>query len=392
LYGGLKTAGFNAKAAAGIIDRSAGTKTDTSDTFIWGSVTKVLTGTGVLRLVDQGTIKLGDTIPQHIDPFIKKMKLKNPKLNFTSLQDLFGPNVSQITVEDLLGMKSGVPDYDTATPSKHPTDEFRAIAYANPTKSFAPEDMLNEPYVHTGKLDFPPGVCDKKKYYNCYSSTNFVLLGLLLANHAGVETWEDYKQSDIIKTVYSDFHNLKYALTGAPKEYSRVRGYDTTHYNGQTTPVDVYNVAGVFAGWTASDFVADATDISRFVYDVYRGYGGQSSGLVSEKYVNMMYDTSGFTGYGLATFNLTRRTGQHGPDGVAMGHLGATYGYQSVVAYNPAMDFSIAIATNIERDEQDQPADAMCLIYNAVRAIVRGIPAQKCTFTTGYFSGGCKCV
>ena len=29
--------------------------------------------------------------------------------------------------------------------------------------------------------------------------------------------------------------------------------------------------------------------------------------------------------YGLATFNLTRRTGQSGPEGVAMGHLGATY-------------------------------------------------------------------
>jgi hypothetical protein len=68
-----------------------------------------------------------------------------------------------------------------------------------------------------------------------------------------------------------------------------------------------------------------------------------------------MYDTSGYTGYGLATFNLTRRTGQHGAGGVAMGHLGATCGYQSVVAYNPAMDFSIAVATNIERDEQDQP-------------------------------------
>jgi CubicO group peptidase (beta-lactamase class C family) len=171
-----------------------------------------------------------------------------------------------------------------------------------------------------------------------------------------------------------------------------VHGYDTTKYNNNTKAIDVYGVAGVFAGWTASDFVADASDISRFVYDVYSGYSGSGSGLVSEKLVKMMYDTSGYTGYGLATFNLTRRTGQHGADGVAMGHLGATYGYQSVVAYNPAMDFSIAVATNIERDEQDQPADAMCLIYNAVRAIVRGIAPQNCTFTTGYFTGGCKCV
>lgn len=109
------------------------------------------------------------------------------------------------------------------------------------------------------------------------------------------------------------------------------------------------------------------------------------------RYVEMMYDTSSLTGYGLATFNLTRRTGQYGPDGVAMGHLGATYGYQSIVAYNPAMDFSLAIATNIETDGQSQPAETMCHVYNAVRAIVRGIPQPTCTFTPGYFSGGCKC-
>jgi CubicO group peptidase (beta-lactamase class C family) len=203
LYGGSKTAGFNAKAAAGVIDRAAGTKTDTADTFVWGSVTKVLTGTGVLRLIDSDVVGLNDTIPQHIDPFIKKMKAADPSLNFSSLQDLFGTEVSKVQVVDLLGMKSGVPDYDTAIPmGKHPSDTFRALVYADPKRNYTPADLLNEPYVHTGKLDFSPGICDKAKYYNCYSSTNYVLLGLLLANHAGVDSWADYKQADIIKSVY----------------------------------------------------------------------------------------------------------------------------------------------------------------------------------------------
>ena len=143
----------------------------------------------------------------------------------------------------------------------------------------------------------------------------------------------------------------------------------------------------MFAGWTAADLVGTPQDIAKFIYDVY----APPYKLVAKEYVDMMYNSSTLTGYGLATFNLTRRTGQSGPDGVAMGHLGATYGYQSIVAYNPAMDFSLTVATNIERDGQDQPADTLCSVYNTVRAIVRGLPAPTCTFSHGYYSGGCHC-
>lgn len=58
-------------------------------------------------------------------------------------------------------------------------------------------------------------------------------------------------------------------------------------------------------------------------------------------------------GYGLATFNLTHLT----PNETAYGHLGATYGYQSVLVYIPSLELSIAIGTNLERDRQDQPQD-----------------------------------
>jgi len=75
---------------------------------------------------------------------------------------------------------------------------------------------------------------------------------------------------------------------------------------------------------------------------------------------SIRYGSSGATGYGLATFNLSHHTGVEGPKGIAYGHLGATYGYQSIVAYFPALDFSLAIGTNTETDYQSQPSDAMC--------------------------------
>jgi CubicO group peptidase (beta-lactamase class C family) len=65
------TGGIKAVAAAGVIDGCStagctmtGTATTPDDKFVWGSVTKVLTGSGILRLVSKGTIKLSDSIVQ----------------------------------------------------------------------------------------------------------------------------------------------------------------------------------------------------------------------------------------------------------------------------------------------------------------------------------------
>ena len=90
---------------------------------------------------------------------------------------------------------------------------------------------------------------------------------------------------------------------------------------------------------------------------------------------------------GLATFNLTRLT----PHDVAYGHLGATYGYQSIVVYVPSLELSIAIGTNIERDHQDQPQDVFCHVYNTAKAILQGQPVPTCTFKSGYWNAGCDC-
>lgn len=387
---------IKASAAGGVRDRSSGASSTADDSYIWGSVTKVLTGTSILRLVEQGKMSLDDSIVGHIDPFIKKMKAKNPGQNFSSLEDLFGPNVGNVTIRNLISMRSAIPDYDTATPyPSPPKDPFRATVYENPSHTYAPADLLSVPWVHTGALvpNWTPGDCPRS-HGNCYSSTNFVLLGMVLANAQGVDDWTDLDQFKFIEPVMGDLGKLSLAKTGPPSQYSRVHGYDETNYNGNhgwptpENPHDDFPVAGVFGGWTASDLVGPAVDIATFIYDVY----GPDHKLISQKTVDEMYSHSDETGYGYATFNLTRRSGIHPPEGTIMGHLGATYGYQSIVGYSPAYDFSMAIATNIEIDDQAQPADAMCSVFNKVRAIISKQPVPECTYKSGgYYSGGCQC-
>ena len=122
---------------------------------------------------------------------------------------------------------------------------------------------------------------------------------------------------------------------------------------------------------------------ARMILDVY----GPNGPLLSPTLVKRMYDESSYTGYGLATFNLTRLT----PHDVAYGHLGATYGYQSVVVYIPSLELSLTIGTNLETDQQSQPADTFCSVYNTAKAIILQKPIPTCTYTHGYYSGGCKC-
>jgi len=214
--------------ASGQSDRESGRDTKITDRFVWGSVTKVMTGSSVLRICETGQIACDGPMHHLIDPFFAKTM---PKL--VSLENLFGPEVNTVTVNDLLGMRSGIPDFDTALPfPPPPVDPLRATIYANPAHIFSPEELLSQPWVATGKLNFTPGTCDRKHYGNCYSSTNFVLLGLILAQHSGAESWEKFEQiSAMPEYVQKELKNTAFAVSSPPSSFTAVHGYDTTDYN-----------------------------------------------------------------------------------------------------------------------------------------------------------------
>merc|ERR1712166_656008 len=129
-------------------------------------------------------------------------------------------------------MQSGIPDFDTANPSKSPfgkdTDIFRATAYANPDKDYLEPTLMSEPWVALKKLTSTPGTGFH------YSSTNFGILGLILAHHYGVEDYRDFNQSVFIPDALAQAaHGIAYASRGSPHDNGVVSGYDRTDYNGQ---------------------------------------------------------------------------------------------------------------------------------------------------------------
>eukprot|EP01064_Diplonema_japonicum_P022354 TRINITY_DN3205_c4_g1_i1.p1 TRINITY_DN3205_c4_g1~~TRINITY_DN3205_c4_g1_i1.p1 ORF type:complete len:447 (+),score=56.24 TRINITY_DN3205_c4_g1_i1:53-1342(+) len=379
----FKSENLTAEAASG--DKTGtGVPATPDDKWVWGSVTKMSTGTSILQLVQQGKLSLDEPVHSHLDQWFARTK----PANYSSCQDLWGPESSKVTIQNLLSMRSGIPDFDTAKGSgKHMTDSFRADVYAHPTEMYTPEDLLNVPWVHTGSLVFTPGT------KQAYSSTNFMLLGMILAEIYGAQTWTEFNQKVLFpQNILPEFVNTSYADgAGGPAKYTSVHGFDRTNYNNQSglgQGISVYNVAGVFSGWTASNIVAPVRDISNLVYSIY----GPQYRLLSKKYVDMMIPTDPF--YGMATFNLSFDTGlyaaKHGY-GSAYGHLGATYGYQSIAVYFPKLQFTLAIASDIETDVQAQPAETYCLAYNGILGMITDTDI-KCHFqVVGYYGGLCNC-
>lgn len=364
--------------------------------FVWGSVTKLATGAALMQLVAAGKVTLDEPIFPHIDPGLADLGLG-------SMASLFGAEARLISLRHLLSMRSGIPDYDTAKPyPPPPTDPFRADVYAHLDAPFTPVTLLNLSWVRLGKLDFPPGMNFS------YSSTNFVLAGLALASLTGAPSWDAYDQADLLSPLppsrRAQYAGLRFSDGRSPAAEGAVAGYDRTNYNGANASArpgfDVSSVPGVFGGWTASNLVGSPAVVARLAYDIF---GAKGPRVLPAAQVAEMLPQEPPAGrgrfdsfYGLATFNLSimGMTGQSAlsPFARAYGHLGATYGYDSVVGYFPGIDTAIAIASNIETDSQDQPSDTMCFAYNAVLAAVRGVPEPQCTFgKRSFYGGSCQC-
>jgi CubicO group peptidase (beta-lactamase class C family) len=320
------------------------------------------------------------------------------KLGIGSLAALWGAETAQITTRHLATMRSGVPDYDTASPDQGHgamSDSFRAQVYATPGVEYGPATLLNESWVAIGKLHFTPG--DDMSY----SSSNFVLLGLLLAQLSGSASWDAFDQAtllDALPPARRQEYSASFAAHGTPSNYTPVHGFDRTSYNGadptRRPGTDVWKVSGVYAGWTAADVTATSADIARFSYDMYGSAEPQLLAPAAKAIMTPnMTDPSQQHGYGFATFRLGHWTGQSAlsPYYVAYGHLGATYGYDSVELHFPALDVSLAVATDIETDTQAQPSEVVCFAYNAIIAALTNTSEANCSYDAGSYFGSCDC-
>lgn len=382
----VRTPVASAQAADGIVNFEASQKAAATDLYPWGSVTKMVTAASVMKLVAEGAFRLDDPIGPLVDPVLAKMAGKDSKQNFTTMEQVWGKDAAKTTVRELLGMQTNIPDFDTADPEESAIskDPLRAELYRKADHFYEPAELISMPWVAGTK---------KCKWHLitgkfCYSSTNYILLGLALAQHAGVEHWSDLNQTKFLPEYLQG--QILFANKGSPKDNGAVPGYDRTSYNlppGNVSNHNNWQVEGIFAGWTASNVVATPAQIADLTWEIW----GPPSSVAPKELIDQM-KPHWLHIYGLGAFNIgLMSSGHFGKLGVAYGHLGATYGYQSIAAFYPELNISVALATNIETQKQVQTPDALCFSYNAVAGLILN-KTFHCTFKTmGYYGGRCKC-
>lgn len=293
-------------ATGGTADGDRPTAPD--DRFRIGSMSKTFVAVTALLLADEGVFSLDDAASRWLpDDIIANIA-----------------NAGTVTIRQLLGMRSGIPDYLE-------TDEFWEAVEDDPGFAWTPEEALS--YAYDLPVMFAPG----EDFY--YSNSNYLLAELVLENATG-----------------QSLHTLM-----------RDRILDPLGLDDTYTQISELLLGGFVDGY--EDFDGDGVD--EMVSDINDGAGLADGGLVSTVadlntfYTALLDDQTLLSEAGMAdllTFLEDDDGGSYSlglnawptPWGTGWGHSGGVLGFLSIGVYLPELDASVFVLSasyDIEPEE-----------------------------------------
>jgi D-alanyl-D-alanine carboxypeptidase len=272
---------------AGFADLEPERRWRASDHMRIASVAKTFSGAVTLSLVRTGQLNLESTIGEVLPGQPAAW--------------------SAITLRQLLGHRSGLPDYSA-------TDSFLSAFGEDLFRHFTPQELLG--FVANVPLDFPPGTA----YH--YSNTDNIVAALM----AEAATGRSYEQL-LRERVYRPLGLTRTSLpSGARLPRPFAHGYAP---GDQGAPEDLSQAYGVSALWASGGIVSTAADMTRFV----RGYvSGRLFGAAIRTQQRRFGPGGseptgpGRNNAGLALFRYRL------PCGTVFGHTGNTPGYTQFIA------------------------------------------------------------
>ncbi len=266
-----------------------------------GSVTKTFTATLILQLASEGKLSLTD----HVSSYVLDV-----------------PRGDQITIDNLITMRSGIADY---------FDAFLPTWIANSNVAYTPDQMLKIGYAHPPL--FAPGAGFD------YSNSNYLLLGKVIEKVTG-DSLGDVMTTRILVPLRLTGTSWPGGSAALPDPYDH--GYTT-----------VVPVNGAIAG-TPDGSLVDASAYN----PAWSGAAGEMTSTAQDL---LAYGRALGTGAGLlpARAQLARLSSfspafssvsQYGQGLICrsgwVGHGGDTLGYHTDVYYNGAIDTTMAVMTN----------------------------------------------
>ncbi|MEO6349523.1 MAG: serine hydrolase [Candidatus Limnocylindrales bacterium] len=299
--------------ARGFADIGREVETTRETTFVVGSITKTFVTAAVMQLVDEGGLSLDDPLSDYVADF---------------------PNAENITIAELASHTSGLYDY-----FQHP--EYNLRVFNEPDHEWRPREILSEfvlePY-------FAPGT----GYH--YSNTNFVLLGLVVQEAAGMPL------PDVLRLRFFEPLGLDstWSQAAGPPPTTGSLGYlvqqrGTVGLDDGTTYRPTFASATVAFG--AGDIVSTASDLADWAHALFGGEVVSADSLALME--NYRYSADAQGTYGLGT--RTRLIGQYR----LFGHTGSLRGFDAAMWYVPEADLTIVVLTNRGRIDVNPIVDAL---------------------------------
>lgn len=269
-----------------------------------GSVTKTFVATQILRLVDRGRLRLSDTLGDLL-PAVAKAH----------------PYVKDVTVKQMLGMRSGIADY-TEVPG------MIKEAYENPDRDWTARQLIEVGLDSADSLGLPN-----------YSNTNYLLLGEIARKVTG---------RSIFSLVNADLRRLGLTQTrlpapgqsAIPAPASKGYTYDAGLLSFSGTGLNIASGAeqqddATQWGQAAGSMYSTVADLGRWAAT---GLGlAELSPALAAKRQSFRPISGGFIQYGL---------GMESFGGDWVGHDGQAIGWESRVAYNTTTGAAAVVLVN----------------------------------------------
>ena len=278
-------------------------------TFRIGSVSKTFTATAVLRLIDQGKLGLDDPVGT-VHPDLAKQ--------YSAL--------TAITIRQLLGMSSGIPDYLNI-----PKSPIIATLTNAPTHEFTTDELI--------RAGLSAGIMSGTPQPE-YSNTNYIVLERIIEKVSG-KSFPEAISSMVIgplglsRTAFPDPRDASLPSPASHGYLNTVCSAELAALGGSTLQNDLdtsnWNVTSSRAAGAAYSTLSDLGL-----------WAATTSGsvLLSSKLQNERLRTvpisAGTLNYGLGIFRLGRW----------LGHSGQVFGWEAYALHDPERGVTFVLGTN----------------------------------------------
>ncbi len=285
-----------------------------------GSLTKTMTATVLLQLLQEKRLSLDDPISKYVKGV---------------------PN-GDATLLQLADMTSGIPVY-TAQPA------FLPAIMADPARGWTPDELLG--YIKNVKPDAAPGAA-----WN-YNNSNYLLLGMVIEKVTGQPIAEVFKKRlfDPLGMTQTSFPGPSTKIASPYLSGVTAQGQPT----GKTANPTNWNPSFAF---TAGEVISTFGDLKKWSDALFTG-----KGILDPATQKLHLDSTANNplthGYGIGIGNM----------GGWWGHDGQIFGYTTSVFHSYQLDTTIIIVANSDAPQpgtDDKPVVAAPALLNALKTLV----------------------